>query len=402
MSDNPRATLLQYTKPYLGDSIIGIPRALVMLTRGDWTAAAMLNQILYWCGISDDPDNWFYKTDAAWMSELCLTRHQLTRYKAAVRNYGVETKLRKVKGAPTTHYRINEDILRSLISDFRKMDISENAEMEISDSAKMDLPQNQQIRFAVNAVNPLTEITSEITYNTDDRVLSSLRPTQTADHMVSDHIDDSHEMVGDPPEPFASWDDFEQYEKATAEIDAQQREYWKDKEIGEIFPVIHEEPPTSSAPPPPAVRKVNAHQTTVITPRDPIFDSVAKLQFGIDDTSAMPKGFGARIGRIVKVIVDAYKQRHNVTALSPNEREGLAGVHAKFWTWYTTVKYPSKGNEPPPQLRDAGKFAEYWLEYRTYRNAPRVEPVDVIPIARVGITTELPKPGGEWGVKHVR
>lgn len=153
---------------------------------------------------------------------------------------------------------------------------------------------------------------------------------------------------------------------------------------------------------------VNANNTTIIKPHDPIFDSVAKLQFGIADTSDMPMTttktgkrrsvFGARIQAIVNVIVDQYKLRNNVTALTTQEREGLAAIHGKFWTWYTEVKYPARNGETLSQLRDDEKFAEYWIEYRAYRNAPKAEPPqDVIPIARVGITTELPKAGGEWG-----
>ena len=209
-------------------------------------------------------------------------------------------------------------------------------------------------RAGLSDLIPIKELEEEYKTNTDVSNDTSPAdagqgdPTSQSYRMVSDHVNDSGEMV------------------AAESVN------------GGVLVEMHEDTPTSSVPPPPSVRKVNKHGTTVITPRDPIFDSVARLQFGIADTSDMPKGFGARIARIVKVIVDAYKQRNNVTALSPQEREGLAGIHANFWIWYTTVKYPTRGNEPAKELKSDVKFAEYWLEYRAYRNAPKPEPKSTV------------------------
>lgn len=125
------------------------------------------------------------------------------------------------------------------------------------------------------------------------------------------------------------------------------------------------EPPHLGSPPPlPKKDKL----------RDPLFDSIAKLQFGVQDVTQMPtitnkKGqtkslYGGRIGAIEAVIVQGYKQRRQIEKMTPDDYVILAGHHANFWKWYTTVKYPVKGNEKPSELRDNQKFAEYWEEYR--------------------------------------
>lgn len=138
----------------------------------------------------------------------------------------------------------------------------------------------------------------------------------------------------------------------------------------------HEETPTPIAPaPPPSVIKVNKHNTTEIRPRDPLFDSIACLQFGIADTSKMPTdkrgraSIGALVGKIKKVIVDQYMAMKRVTALTPDEFEYLAAQHGKFMVWWQTVKYPPKPGYKPLELRSADKFDVYWNEFRDYVRA---------------------------------
>ena len=123
----------------------------------------------------------------------------------------------------------------------------------------------------------------------------------------------------------------------------------------------------------PSVVTVNRHDTTVIMPRDPIFDSIARLQFDVPEGETVPKATAGRVAKLVKVVVDAYKERSNVTALSPHERDGLARIHAKFWTWYTTVKYPQSGGKKI-ELRSHTTFDLYWHEYRRYVAAQTTKP----------------------------
>jgi hypothetical protein len=174
VSDKPRAAFLDFIKPYTDQSVVGIPRALVMLMRGDWTAAAMLNQILYWCGVSTDPENWFYRTNDAWQNELCLTANQLKRYKALLADFGVETKLKKANGVPTTHYRINEEKLQEaatpILVKLQKGGIAAIAgNPQMRRTGSLQLPATGSIEPSVEPSNgiaaiadiPLTEITSE-------------------------------------------------------------------------------------------------------------------------------------------------------------------------------------------------------------------------------------------------
>ncbi len=91
---------------YLGhEYIISIPRLLIDLT-GDWTLAAMLNQLLYW----SEKKEWIYKSLDDWNLELgAVSRHKMNQLK---RFPFIETKIMRANGSPTTHYRIDEDILK--------------------------------------------------------------------------------------------------------------------------------------------------------------------------------------------------------------------------------------------------------------------------------------------------
>lgn len=141
-----------------------------------------------------------------------------------------------------------------------------------------------------------------------------------------------------------------------------------------VLEETHEEHPTPVAlPPSPAVVVVKATGRTVVKPRNPLFDSIAWLQFGVAAGEDVPSGTAGRVSKIEKIIVDGYKKRQNVTALSPHEREGLAGIHSKFWTWYTTVRYPPK-NGQQIELRSSSTFEGYWDEYRRYVAAQTAKP----------------------------
>lgn len=115
-----RQLALDLIKGIVGkENIIAIPRTFITLMRGDYVAAAMLNQILYWQARTSDPDGWFYKTAADWQDELSITEYQISRAihgdkrnknkTITLADLGIETKVQVVKGTMTraTFYRVD-------------------------------------------------------------------------------------------------------------------------------------------------------------------------------------------------------------------------------------------------------------------------------------------------------
>jgi hypothetical protein len=104
------------------ENIIAVPRMFVSLT-DDWGVAAMLNQLIYWRSRAKRTDGFVYKSVEEWKDEVGgITRHTVDKLKELP---FVETKLMKANGAPTTHYRINFDILIKLICENQQIQLSE-------------------------------------------------------------------------------------------------------------------------------------------------------------------------------------------------------------------------------------------------------------------------------------
>ena len=108
------------------------PTGFVRLLNGDHKAAILLSQILFWSERTKDPNGWFYKSYADWQAEIGLSEAQVRRIvkgdprvksaQITLRDLGVETVLKKVKhtGAPTIHYRINQERLLATLDSFMK------------------------------------------------------------------------------------------------------------------------------------------------------------------------------------------------------------------------------------------------------------------------------------------
>lgn len=88
---------------------IAYHRIFVTLT-GSVTAAVMLSQAFYWSKVTKNPAGWFYKTAEEWEEETGLSRkEQATARKKLKEHKWWQEELRKANGAPTLHYRINQD-----------------------------------------------------------------------------------------------------------------------------------------------------------------------------------------------------------------------------------------------------------------------------------------------------
>ena len=81
---------------------------------GSANAGLMCSQGLYWSRMPNvqQKGGWFYKTSVEWQEETCLTRReQDTARKVLVEKGFMETKLEKVNGAPTLHFRMHWDAI---------------------------------------------------------------------------------------------------------------------------------------------------------------------------------------------------------------------------------------------------------------------------------------------------
>ena len=103
-------TLLEFTGQ---KNVITIYRAFVDFT-GSLEAAIMLSQLLYWTPRSERR-GWIAKSDKDFQSELSLSRYAVRDARKTLQNMGIiETKLKRFRGAPTIHYKVNQEELERL------------------------------------------------------------------------------------------------------------------------------------------------------------------------------------------------------------------------------------------------------------------------------------------------
>lgn len=119
-------------------NIIAVPRLFINLT-GDWQVAAVLSQLIYWSDKAKREDGYFYKSNQELQEELGVTDYTVRKVKELPY---VETKVIKANGAPTTHYRINFELLYDAISQLSTVPF-------VASNKSDSLP----------ATNPLTETT---------------------------------------------------------------------------------------------------------------------------------------------------------------------------------------------------------------------------------------------------
>jgi hypothetical protein len=89
-------------------NILAVPRMFCEMT-GSLESGVLLSQIIYWADKGSDPDGWFYKSYAEWYQDSFLSEYQVRKGVKAFEKAGLlETKLKKVQGSPTLHYRIKK------------------------------------------------------------------------------------------------------------------------------------------------------------------------------------------------------------------------------------------------------------------------------------------------------
>ena len=79
------------------------------------TAGLFMSQALYWSERTDHPDGWFYKSRREWYDETMLTRREQETARERWRDLGVLSEHRHGV-PPVLHYRVNHDVLLSLVT----------------------------------------------------------------------------------------------------------------------------------------------------------------------------------------------------------------------------------------------------------------------------------------------
>jgi hypothetical protein len=207
MTTAKRSQIMSIIQAYSGQqNVIPIPRIYVEMT-GDYAAAALLNQILYWSERTNDTDGWFYKSYADWQEELCLSQYQVNRIidgdkrsqkkTIRLRDLGVETMLKKSKkGAPTVHYRLDESVFVNALTkhlDSKKTSIINNVDNPIinivnNPLSTLSIMDNEQCSQSLR-----TEITTENTAEiTTEKKEPTLAPMAHPDKTTSPFADTSY------------------------------------------------------------------------------------------------------------------------------------------------------------------------------------------------------------------
>jgi len=113
---NAQHKIIRLIKEISGQAnVLTIPRLFINLTKNH-RAALVLSQCIYWTGKSSLKNGWFYKSYKDWHSELGIPRTSMIRAMERLTSRGwIETTVMKVHGAPTCHYRVNMELLATVI-----------------------------------------------------------------------------------------------------------------------------------------------------------------------------------------------------------------------------------------------------------------------------------------------
>lgn len=110
-------------------NVLTIPRLFVDLACSLETAL-FLSQLLYWSDKGKRPDGFIYKSRREWSEELALSEYAIRKATKKLKTMGLlETKLHRASGAPTLHYRLDQEALLNALLRFveiNKSDLSES------------------------------------------------------------------------------------------------------------------------------------------------------------------------------------------------------------------------------------------------------------------------------------
>lgn len=143
------------------DRPIAFHRCFVTIT-GSVTAAVMLSQAVYWSTRTQDPDGWFWKTQADWEEETGLTRREQETARKTLRNLGLIEE--NLAGVPATlHFKVNKVALKASMANCAKPSMAESAKLVCTKAPNLNGGKRQSLLC-------ISENTTETTTETTDMV----------------------------------------------------------------------------------------------------------------------------------------------------------------------------------------------------------------------------------------
>lgn len=153
------ADITNLLKQFSGQArILTIPRAYIDMLNGDHLAALFLSQAVFLSDRAADDDGWFAKSYADWTAELGLSERQVRRVVDLLREYGIETKLRRSGAhdmAATLHYRVDMDALTEAVTRFCRTRSDETSERRSDETSERSYIGDKRERE--DALSPDTE-----------------------------------------------------------------------------------------------------------------------------------------------------------------------------------------------------------------------------------------------------
>jgi len=175
------------------ENVIAVPRAYCDFM-GDLDGGAFLSQLIYFSDRGSDPDGWFYKSYADWEQHLLLSKHKVMRCAQQMRAAGyLETRVRKVRGVPKLHYRLDMERFAAALSAYletRNLNTQGAPKVESStmESQKTESPKVENLTMESQKMeSPLkTEITTQTTTQIKDAdAANAARARQEYERMVN-------------------------------------------------------------------------------------------------------------------------------------------------------------------------------------------------------------------------
>jgi hypothetical protein len=155
---------------------ITLPRIFLKIG-GDVVVGLFLSQCVWYSDKGGSGDGWFFKSNKEWKEEIGLSYAQVKRATARLEEMGVlRTKLKKAKGAPTTHYYLDMDALAKAILDFLENQQSEGVENQKSQKTK--------------------------DFSESEETITTLTPTSTETTLIDTPSDAS--LLPESPDPLAT------------------------------------------------------------------------------------------------------------------------------------------------------------------------------------------------------
>jgi len=166
-----RDDFLSLFKAYYDPLImLSIPRPLIDFTQ-DIVMALMLIQLVFWSDRTKRKDGFVYKSSTEWIKELGVTDPAVRKFKKLPY---IETKVKRANGSPTTHYRINYELLNKMVIEFLESEKLKNAEA-LAENSKVTCEFEQTTR----SIQQIHSLDSTIPLDEDNETLTKITTKNT-------------------------------------------------------------------------------------------------------------------------------------------------------------------------------------------------------------------------------